>query len=163
MDGWIITSHKFTVWLLILDLIVVNTYQRGNWELTLCWLLSFRTHLLRMTISNNIWYLYFTLDFVYFKSTNMMTNTIYWCIASNLKALRNMFMNEKKSICVWVYLFAIYVVIYVYIFMYRRGFFIVQLFRPWLRHNGLQNLIRALHCMVNSNSYVRIHVKIINL
>ena len=69
----------------------------------------------------------------------------------------------KKSICVRVYLFAIYVVIYVYIFMYRRGFFIIQLFRPWLRHNGLQNLIRALHCMVNSNSYVRIHVKIVNL
>ena len=35
--------------------------------------------------------------------------------------------------------------IYVSGFMYRRGFIIVQSFRPWLRHNGLQNLIRVLH------------------
>ena len=44
-------------------------------------------------------------------------------------------------------------------FMYRRGFIIVQLFRPWRKHNGPQNLIRVLHCLVNSNSYVRIRVK----
>ena len=48
------------------------------------------------------------------------------------------------------------------IFVYRTDFIIVQLFRPWPRHNGLKNLIRARHCMVNSNSYVRIRVKIIN-
>ena len=34
--------------------------------------------------------------------------TVYWCMASNLKALRYLFLT-KKSIYVWVYLFAIYV------------------------------------------------------
>ena len=48
-------------------------------------------------------------------------------------------------------------------FMYRRGFIIVELFRPWLRHDGLQNPIRVLHFKVNSNSYVRIRVKTMNL
>ena len=43
-----------------------------------------------------------------------------------------------------------------YYILYRRGFIIVQLFRPWLRHNGLQNPISVLHCMVNNNAYVRI-------
>ena len=37
------------------------------------------------------------------------TSTVYWCMASNLKALRNLILNEKKSMYVWVYLFAIYV------------------------------------------------------
>ena len=48
------------------------------------------------------------------------------------------------------------------IFMYRRGFIIVQLFRPWLKHNGLPNPIRVLRCMGNSDSYVRIRVLIMN-
>ena len=86
-----------------------------------------------------------------------VTSTVYWCMASNLKALRNVFLNEKIHLCVGVSVSDICT-----IFMYKRGFIIVQLFRPWRRHNGLQNLICVLHCMVNSNSYVWIPVKIIN-
>ena len=73
------------------------------------------------------------------------------------------FIFERKNpfMCGFICLQYMYF-IYVPEFMYRRGF-IVQLFRPWLRHNGLQNLIRVLHSMVNSNSYVRIRVKIMNL
>ena len=41
-------------------------------------------------------------------------------------------------------------------------FVIVQLFRPWLKHNGLQNPIRVLRCMVNCGSYVRICVFIMS-
>ena len=83
------------------------------------------------------------------------TSTVYLCMASNLKALRNLFLNEKIHLCVGLSVCNICT-----IFMYTRGFIIVHLFRPWLRHNGLQNLIRVLHCMVNSNSYARIRVKI---
>ena len=76
------------------------------------------------------------------------TSTVYWCMASNLKALRNLYLNK------------IYIYIYVglsvcnicTIFMYRIAFLIVQLFRPWVKHNGLQNPIRVLRCMVNSDS-----------
>ena len=34
--------------------------------------------------------------------------------------------------------------------------------RPWLKYNGLQNPIRVLRCMVNSDSYVRVCVLIMN-
>ena len=40
------------------------------------------------------------------------------------------------------------------IFQYRRSFIIVQLFRPWLRHNRLRNSIRVLRWVCGEYSYV---------
>ena len=87
----------------------------------------------------------------------MPISTVYWCMASNLKALRNVFLNEKIHLCVGLSVNNMCT-----IFMYRRGFIIIQLFRPGRKHNGLKNLLRVLHCMAKSNSYVRIRVKIMN-
>ena len=48
----------------------------------------------------------------------------------------------KKSIYVWVYLFAVYV-----LYLFTKEALSSSLFRPWLRHNWHQNLIRVLHCV----------------
>ena len=48
------------------------------------------------------------------------TSTVYWCMASNLKALRNLFLNEKIPLmCGFICLQ------YMYYIHYRRGFIIV--------------------------------------
>ena len=51
---------------------------------------------------------------------------------------------------------------YMYYIHVQKGFIIFQLCRPCLKLTGLQNPIRVLHFMVNSDSYVRIGVSIMN-
>ena len=90
----------------------------------------------------------------YWNAPLIKTSTVYWSMSSNLKALPNSFLNEKNP-----FMCGLSVCKICTIFMHRICFIIVQFFRPWQRHNRLRNLIRVLHCMVNSNSYVRIRVK----
>ena len=93
------------------------------------------------------------------------SSTVYWCVASTLKASRIFCSNRKTSIYVWVYLFAIYIHILIWsneedLLSKLDWRLCVQ--KPWSNSKPCSCTALDAKSKEINKAYVGIHVSILN-